>query len=395
MRPRPHFNVNSMIKLDNSIGKNFCYAPWTNIHINPQGSYKTCCAGEVALADLRITPIQDVIKSSQILHIKQAIVENKTHTNCSICERQEQMTSTSERNWYDDISERKTINLDTIQDQHLQNLDIRWSNTCNLSCTYCGPEASSIWASHRKIPLERLDYSNTMPGIIAFIESNRSTLKNLGLLGGEPLLQKENDQLLDAIGPDVHINLITNLSVPLENNQIFKKLLDKNRVVWDISFDTVEQKFEYVRHGASWDLLLKNIRHLQDAVKDRPGHSIGVASVYSVYNALNLSQVHEYFADNKLPNMRWNELNNPVVLSVINLPKQFRDQAVQELEKSIPYHKWHRQKTFLQEMANSIKNITANKDNCDDLYNWHFEQEQTYWSNFKYKFADLWPEYRA
>jgi organic radical activating enzyme len=234
-----------------------------------------------------------------------------------------------------------------------------------------------------------------MPGIIAFIESNQSTLKNLGLLGGEPLLQKENDQLLDAIGPDVHINLITNLSVPLENNQIFKKLLDKNRVVWDISFDTVEQKFEYVRHGASWDLLLKNIRYLQDAVKDRPGHLIGVASVYSVYNALNLSQVHEYFADNNLPNMRWNELNNPVVLSVINLPKQFRDLAAQELEKSIPYHKWHRQKTFLQEMANSIRNTTTSKDNCNDLYEWHSKQEQTYWPDFKYRFADLWPEYRT
>ena len=382
-----------MITLDNSIGKNFCYAPWTNIHINPQGSYKTCCAGNISLADLRKTPIQDVFNSDQILNIKQSLIENKTHKNCHICDRQEQVTSTSERNWYDDISERKTIKILSIQDQHLQNLDIRWSNTCNLSCTYCGADASSIWAAHKKIPIERLDYSQTMPGIIKFIESNKGTLKNLGLLGGEPLLQKENDQLLDAIDPDVHINLITNLSVPLENNQIFKKLLDKNKVIWDISFDTVEQRFEYVRHGANWELMMKNIKYLQQTIKDRPGHSIGIASVYSIYNALNLSEIHEYFADNHLPSMRWNELNHPVILSVINLPRQFRERAILQLEKSIPLHPQVRQQTFLQEMANSLKNITTTKDNCDDLYSWHLAQENQYWPNFEHKFANLWPEY--
>jgi MoaA/NifB/PqqE/SkfB family radical SAM enzyme len=87
-------------------------------------------------------------------------------------------------------------------------------------------------------------------------------------------------------------------------------------VVWDISFETVEEKFEYVRHGGSWDLIINNIRYLQDAVKDKPGHLVGVTGVYSVYNALNLSAVHQYFKDNNLPNIRWNELHHPDKLSV-------------------------------------------------------------------------------
>lgn len=392
MRQQPHYFMT--IQLSKTIGRNFCYAPWTNIHINPQGDYKTCCGGTINIADLRRIPIQKVIKSDHLTEIKQAIFNNQEHPNCSNCLRQEQMSSASERSWYDDISNCATIDINNLEDQHLQNLDIRWSNTCNLSCTYCGHDASSQWAAHKKIPLERLDYTDTMQNILDLINQNRSSLKNLGLLGGEPLLQKENDLLLDVIDSDVHINLITNLSVPLENNRIFKKLLQKNRVVWDVSFDTVEEKFEYVRHGAEWNTQLANIRYLQNAIKDRPGHIIGVAGVYSIYNALDLSSVHEFFKQNNLPNIRWNELNHPSILSVVNLPERFRLQAADELEKSISYHNWPRQRKFLSDMAVNLRNAKNSIDNCDSLYNWHLTQENQYWPNFKYKFADLWPEFR-
>jgi MoaA/NifB/PqqE/SkfB family radical SAM enzyme len=383
------------IKLDNSIGPNFCYAPWTNVHINTQGTYKTCCAGESYIADLRVTPISEIINSKLLLEIKQDILNNQTHKNCVQCARQESMTSNSERRWYNDIAENKTISLESIENQSLQNLDIRWSNTCNLSCVYCGHEASSQWAATKKIPAERLDYSNTMPGILEFIDANRSTLKNLGLLGGEPLLQKENEQLLDVIDPDVHINVITNLTVPLANNKIFKKLLEKSQVVWDISFETVKEKFEYVRHGGSWDLIINNIRYLQEAVKDKPGHLVGVTGVYSVYNALDLSAIHEYFKEHNLPSLRWNELHHPEKLSVSALPEKFRLIAADQCEQSIKYHALHRQRTWLQEMATSLRVTVNDAVDCEYLYDWHTDQEQKYWPDFKYRFADLWPEYQC
>ena len=381
-----------MIHLEKSIGANFCYAPWTNIHINTQGSFKTCCAGETEMDDLRLVPISQILQSSKLLTIKNQLANNQTHKNCVQCVRQEQMTSTSERRWYDDIAETKRITVNSIDQSHLQNLDIRWSNTCNLSCVYCGHEASSQWAAHKKIPIDRLDYSNTLPSILEYIDSNRATIKNLGLLGGEPLLQKENELLLDVISPDVHINVITNLTVPLENNKIFKKLLEKNRVVWDISFDTVEDKFEYVRHGASWNVILKNIRYLQEAVRDT-NHIVGTAAVYSVYNALHLQQIHQYFLDNKLPTIRWNELHHPSILSVSALPKKFRLLAAEQCIKSIPLHTWHRQRSWLEEMSNSLKEINNNTSDCQPLYSWHEIQEQTYWPEFKFKFKELWPEY--
>jgi organic radical activating enzyme len=396
MRLTPHFTLYTMIKLEPSrYGRNFCYAPWTNIHINPQGTYKTCCGGDVGLADLRKVPIQSIMNSAQLLEIKQHTLSGQSHNNCKQCVRQESMSSASERSWYDDIADRKPIEIESIEQQHIQNLDIRWSNTCNLSCTYCGADASSQWASHKKIPVERLDYSDTLPSLMAFIAENKSTIKNLGLLGGEPLLQKENESLLDVIDQDVHINVITNLTVPLENNKIFKKLMEKNRVVWDISFDTVGDKFEYVRRGSTWDNILNNIRYLQHAVTQKPNHIVGVAAVYSVYNALELSNIHQYFNNNNLPVIRWNELHAPSELSVQSLPERFRLQAADQLEQSVPHHVRPRQQAWLAEMAANLRNVSNANNNCDYLYDWHLAQENQYWPNFEHKFANLWPEYRT
>jgi MoaA/NifB/PqqE/SkfB family radical SAM enzyme len=232
-----------------------------------------------------------------------------------------------------------------------------------------------------------------MPDILKFIEANKKTLKNLALLGGEPLLQKENEQLLDVIDKDIHINVITNLSVPLENNKIVKKLLEKNNVVWDISFETINEKFEYVRHGGSWELMTKNIRYLQEVAKEKPGHLIGITGQFSVYNALDLSKVNKFFYENNFPQPRWNELTYPVILSVANLPKHFIDKSVQELENSVQYINWPKQQKFLLDIANNLKNLTVNTKDCKSLIDWHINQENTYWPNFKYKFVDLWPEY--
>jgi len=381
------------ISLKADIGDNFCYAPWTNIHINTTGTYKTCCAGTEEIGDLRQIPIQDLLTNKKLIQIKNSLYENHSHVNCNICSRQEKHSAVSERTWYNNIAENQIIVIDNLDNQSLQNLDIRWSNTCNLSCVYCDYEASSQWAILKNQPISRLDYSSTLPDILEFIQSHKSTIKNLALLGGEPLLQKENSDLLDVIDDNVHINVITNLSVPLDNNKIFKKLLDKKNVMWDISFETVEERFDYVRHGSSWNIMLKNIGYLTKEIKQKPGHNIGVTSQYCVYNALTLSTLHEFFLDNKLPNIRWNELHYPDILSVVNLPQHHINIAIKELECSLEYNLQPVQQRFIKDMQRTLQSINSITEDCRDLNKWHQQREETYWPTANLKFKNLWKEY--
>ena len=43
--------------------------------------------------------------------------------------------------------------------------------------------------------------------------------------------------------------------------------------------------------------MIKNIKYLKDCTKGK-NHNIGITSQYSIYNAMNLSELHEYFANN-------------------------------------------------------------------------------------------------
>lgn len=376
-------------KLSPEIGKNFCYAPWTNIHIDTRGNYKTCCAGTESLGNLQ----DNSFNTTLLTDIKSKLVGNEYHANCRLCEN----NLVAERNWYTDIAENKIITITDITNDCLQNLDIRWSNTCNLSCVYCDSMFSSQWAHLRNEPAQRTDFGSNLANIIQHITDNQDTIKNLALLGGEPLLQKENLQLLDIVRNDVHINIITNLSVPLANNKIFQRLLEMKNVMWDISFETLDQRFEYVRRGAKWSTMILNLRMLQDAIQDKPGHRVGITGQYSVYNCLDLVGLYKQFELYDLPTLRLNELQYPHELSVFSLPTMLMQQAAEQAVLATEYTKrTHQldQTELLLDLANRL-NTTSNTDaNIEKLYEWHAYQEQKYWPDSELRFEGLWPEFR-
>ena len=105
-------------KLSPDIGKNFCYAPWTNIHIDTRGNYKTCCAGTQSLGNLK----DNSFNIDLLTDIKSALTANQKHDNCRLCEN----NAVAEREWYNDIAGQQVIPIVNITDDHLQNLDIRW-----------------------------------------------------------------------------------------------------------------------------------------------------------------------------------------------------------------------------------------------------------------------------
>lgn len=382
------------IKLTPNLGPNFCYAPWTNIHINPQGGYKTCCAGTVELTNLRSASIDSVLQGSELREIKTALLNNQSHPNCAICEEKEQHSTASERTWYNDIADRRVIEIHSVDQQVIQNLDIRWNNTCNLSCAYCDMYASSIWAQLKGEPQSRTDYGDNLNSVIQHVERNRGTIRNLALLGGEPLLQKENEVLLEVIDPNVHINVITNLSVPLEKNKIFNRLVEMNNVTWDVSFETVGDRFEYVRRGASWAVMLDNMATLKRLVAGR--HNVDIAGTFSIYNAINLSEIYETFTALNMPHMRLTELTHPAVLSVYSLPTALKQQIAKECESSVRFieHESRQvQRDFLLQQAHNLKQSPDLAQDTQSLVSWHRDQEQRYWPNSELKFEKLWPEY--
>ncbi len=86
---------------------------------------------------------------------------------------------------------------------------MRWRNTCNLACVYCDSSLSSTWAKELNEPI-RVD-EQQLAKTKEYVLANAPNLKNVYLAGGEPLLMKENSELLDRLDPSCTVRINTNL----------------------------------------------------------------------------------------------------------------------------------------------------------------------------------------
>jgi organic radical activating enzyme len=208
----------------------------------------------------------------------------------------------------------------------LKRVDIRWSNTCNLSCNYCMPYFSSKWATILGTKEFHPISSNIENQIFQFIEENLETTTDLMLLGGEPFLQKQNEKLLDLL-PNSSICLITNLSIPIESNSIAQRLMKEPYVQWGVSFENIGDKFEYVRHGASWKIVENNLQYLKKHNK-----KVNLFPLYCIYSAFDLVELYDnVVALGYVSKIEWQLLTDDN-LDVFNMPAELKSLAINEID---------------------------------------------------------------
>jgi len=310
----------------------YCAAPWRGLHINPKGNVKTCCAGNPnMLGSLESNTIEEILNSDLMGEIRQSLAQGQPHKEyCSNCIKAERLGGGSERNWHNNTN--PDFDYTTAGDQYHYPVifDVRWNTTCNLSCNYCSPICSSKWASIKNIPVK----SGTRPyyeQVCDFLEQHRDHIHEVALVGGEPLLLPENERLLDVIPESVIVTLITNMSVDLEKNKIFKKLSQRKRVGWSMSFDNIEQRFEYVRYGANWNLLQQNLQTVKYLMQNN-GHWGGIHAVYNIYNATRLCEFRQFAEDNKIT-VLWQHLFQPEYLDTGLHGTKIAKLAIDEIHK--------------------------------------------------------------
>jgi len=290
----------------------FCAAPWRGLHINPQGSIKTCCAGNPhMLGNLNNVDITQALNSPAAREIRASLSQGVPHEYCSNCVKAERFGAESERHWHNRVN--PDINYATAGDQYHYPVivDVRWNTTCNLSCNYCDPSNSSKWAALKHVPFK----SQSRPyydQVCDFLEQHKQHIHEVALVGGEPLLLPENHRLLDVIPEDCVVTVITNMNQDLENNRVFKKLAQRKKVGWSMSFDNVGKHFEYVRHGANWELLLNNLQQVKQLFQTQ-GHWGGIHAVYNLYNATRLVEFKKFAQEQGL-SINWMNLFGPEVL---------------------------------------------------------------------------------
>ena len=372
----------------------YCAAPWRGLHINVKGDVKTCCAGNPnMLGNLNSQNIEEILNSDTLKEIRNSLRQGIPHQQyCSGCIQRESQGGDSERSWHNSVNTEFDYTNAGLKYEYPSIIDVRWNTTCNLSCNYCGPKDSSKWASLQKISVSS-DTRHYYTEVCDFIEKHYDQVKEVAMVGGEPLLLPENEHLLDVIPSDCIVTLITNLSNPLENNRIFKKLSQRQRVGWSISFDNIGDRFEYVRYGASWKLMLHNLDLVQDLMKNN-GHWGGIHAVYNLYNATRLCEFKTFAQDRGLT-IRWQNLKGPFVLNPRSYGKEIAQLAASEIQKLYDNFELDLQEQDLFEsaFATYIKKDQTDTEKLSELKIFVDEIENKYHADKTGEFARLWPEF--
>ena len=243
----------------------FCPMPWTGLMYNFDGKVKNCIRSvdNLPIGNICNNTIQEIVQGPENVRRQTNIVNREPVASCRTCydlERGKQsFDMISDRVFY--IRELKSIPPATYQPGKfdLQTIDVRWSNLCNFSCVYCGPQFSSKWASELNIKLNSPS-EQQLENFKSYIFENAHQLKHVYLAGGEPLLMKQNQELLELLlDVNKNVNLRVNTNLSNVDTNVFETVCKFKNVHWTVSVESIEHEYEYIRYGGSWDDFMQNL----------------------------------------------------------------------------------------------------------------------------------------
>ena len=369
--------------------KKYCAAPWRGLHLNFDGRVQTCCAADpTVLGKNNKGTIESILQGPALTEVKESIKQGVLHElYCKGCIDREDAGFESERDWHNNISpDFDCKNADV--NEHIPSLiDVRWNNTCNLACTYCSEYFSTKWASIKGLP-QNMTINTQYQKVIDYIKKHKSHTKEVAMVGGEPLIMKENNLLLDILPEDVLVTVISNMTTDFDKFPVPNKLLGRKRVGWSMSFDNIGKRFEYVRWGSTWEQLNKNVTTVANKINNSQQHG-GIHSVYNIYNCTRLCELKQYALDKGITILWqyvWGDYLDPTLHNA-----KVRGLAIEEIQKfRSTFTPDGSDKIFLDNTEEQLQKGTTEQSKeflkfTDDIEN-KFHPDQ------KGQFAKLWPE---
>ena len=264
---------------------------------------------------------------------------------------------------YDDGDLDEAFNTSAEQDVDLQTLEIAFDRTCQFACSYCNPAFSSTWVKdirrnggytnlvsdgrnhftheHDSSQLYTIDDVN--PYVEAFFKwwetDLHKTLKELRITGGEPLMSGYTWRLIEWFKDhrgQSKTRLAINSNLGFTQDKL-ERLLDATQgIELDLytSNESIGQHAVYIRDGLDWDQWCGNVTYLLASGRLRGLH------VMCTINALCLISLPEFLWSivelkkkygKDAINFSLNILRFPSFQSPLILPKNIKEQAIEEL----------------------------------------------------------------
>lgn len=273
------------------LGKNFCAAPFVGLVASHDATLLPCCEYNKKEKDNKIE-IKNVelYRKTELKHIRDSMLADQPLEGCQNCVKKESNPAyVSTRQKYNRDNEFR-INYRTKQylsgqEPGVSQIEIRLANYCNLKCIMCGSYASSSIMTEYNQHREKYNKINVYMGDVKTIRwwDDDENIAALGPIltdaeivhfaGGEPLIVNKMADILELINPRTTISLNTNFFQSKQRNlDALKKFREVHFI---ISLDAVGEMYNYIRSGANWDDVKKNI----DSLYKYPRFKVGMHTV--------------------------------------------------------------------------------------------------------------------
>lgn len=316
-----------MTEIDWNNNTKICALAWGHLHIDTTSRVAPCCqamhidesklSDDMKLHSIHDVDIMDAVNSPGMRSIRKAMLANKEHYLCSMCDRMEKLNVESARvrhnKYY--LSGVKDVVVKTNPDGSINpedfnpiTTDLRMSNLCNLKCRSCSSYASSSWHDEEKIiarefPKSARSHSNETRVIKHnFIEKVTAYFDEVDYMywaGGEPFILKEHYEVLQHLidsgrAKEVNLAYNTNLTVTRYKNKLLYENYFKHfkSITIQGSLDGMNDVAEYTRTGATWQQLKENFEYLKDVQKSTNGHLIINPCI--TISAMNIHHLSEF-----------------------------------------------------------------------------------------------------
>lgn len=316
----------------------FCPMPWTGLMYNFDGKVKNCIRSvdSMPIGNICNDSISDIVLGSENISRQNKIVDKVSVPSCQTCydlERGKQnFDIISDRVFY--IRELKNVAPSTYTPGNfdLKTVDVRWSNLCNFACVYCGPMFSSKWMSELNVK-PNLPTDQQVENFKQYIFDHAATLKHVYLAGGEPLLMKQNLELLELlldVNPTVNLRINTNLSNV--DTKVFETVCKFKNVHWIVSVETLGDEFEYIRYGGTWKEFVENLTTISQL-----DHKITFNMLHFLLNYTSIFDCVDWLQSKKFhPNsFVIGALLTPEYLNIRHLPDETLKKVGEELQRRI------------------------------------------------------------
>jgi organic radical activating enzyme len=316
--------------------KAFCPMPWTGLMYNFDGTVKNCIRSATVLGNTQEAPIEQILTNNNNVS-RQAMMLNRQYpSNCKPCYDLETGKTSfdiiSDRIFY--IRELKDNSLNVYKPNNfdLKTIDVRWTNLCNFACVYCTPMFSSKWADEMKVT-QIIPTDQQKANFKEYILKHAGQLKHVYMAGGEPLLMKENLELLELlqqVNPEVNLRINTNLSKT--DTKVFDRICEFKNVHWTVSVETIEDEFEYIRYGGKWSDFLDNLSQIKQS-----DHKISFNMLWFLLNYESMFGCVDYLKGLGFHNNSFiiGALLEPEYLNIRHLPKNVLNWLKTKLESNI------------------------------------------------------------